>query len=72
VPPGVVGHQLPRLRLVGLAQAAIELQGVGDILLDFVAGAVTADDQVFAGGLVVGGVGGFHGMRLRGMLPGRV
>ena len=41
-------HQLPRL--LRLAQAAIELQHIGDVLGDFVTGAVAADDDVAHGG----------------------
>jgi len=70
--PGIVKHHLPRMRPVGLAQAAIQLQDVGDVLADFVAGAVTADDEVFRLGLAVGVGGVVHGMRLGVMLPGRV
>lgn len=49
---GIVKHHLPRrLALVGLAQAAIELENVGNVLGDLVAGAVAEDDDVFHGGL---------------------
>jgi len=40
----IVKHQLPRGRLLGLAQAAIELENVGNVLANLVAGAVAADD----------------------------
>ena len=63
---GDVGHDRLRLRLVRLAQVAIELQDVGDVLRGLVAGAVTADDEVLAGTLVVGIGCDFNGMRLRG------
>ena len=44
--PRIVKHQLPRLCLLRLAQAAIELQHIGDVLGNLVAGAVAADDDV--------------------------
>ena len=47
--PRIVKHQLPRLRLLRLAQAAIELQHIGDVLGNLVAGAVAADDDVAHG-----------------------
>ena len=43
---GIVKHKLPRLRLLRLAQAAIELQHVRDVFGDLVAGAVAKDDDV--------------------------
>ena len=46
---GIVEHHLVRLGLRGLAQAAIELENIGDVLADVVAGAVAADDDVFHG-----------------------
>jgi len=46
---GIVKHKLPRLRLLRLAQAAIELEDVGNVLGDFVAGAVAEDDDVSHG-----------------------
>ena len=46
---GIVKHELPRLCPVGLAHAAIQLQHVGNVLADLVAGAVAADDDVFHG-----------------------
>ncbi len=49
--PRIVKHQLPRLRLLRLAQAAIELQHIGDVLGNLVAGAVAADDDVAHGEL---------------------
>jgi hypothetical protein len=52
------------------AQAAIELQGLGNVLRDLVAASVTADDEVLASALVVGIGRGLRGMGLRGMLPG--
>jgi hypothetical protein len=42
-------HGLPRRCLLGLAQAARELENVGDVLGDIVAGAVAADDDVAHG-----------------------
>jgi hypothetical protein len=39
---GIVKHQLPRLGPLGLAQAAIELQDIGDVFADLVAGAADA------------------------------
>lgn len=45
-----------------------ELQDVGDVLRDLVAGGVTADDEVFGCGFVRV----VYGVRLRVMLPGRV
>jgi hypothetical protein len=47
---GIAKRHLPRLGLVRLAQAAIELQDVGNAFRDLVAGAVTADDEVFRPG----------------------
>ena len=57
-----------RLCVVHLMQAAIELQDVGDVFRNLVAGAVTADGEVFR----LGVVGLLHGMPLTVMLSGRV
>ena len=43
---GIVEHQLVRMRLLGLAQRPVQLEDVGNVLADFVAGAVAADDDV--------------------------
>ncbi len=45
----IVKHHLPRRGFVGLAQAAIELEHIGNVLGDLVAGAVAADDDVAHG-----------------------
>jgi hypothetical protein len=47
---GIVEHELMRLRLAGVPQAPIQLENVGNVLADLVAGAVAADDDVFHGG----------------------
>ena len=44
--PRIVIDDLPRLCLLRLAQAAIELQHIGDVLGNLVAGAVAADDDI--------------------------
>ena len=44
--PRIVINQLPRLGFLRLAQAAIELQDIGNVLGNLVAGAVAADDDV--------------------------
>lgn len=54
--PRIVIDELPRLCLLGLAQAAIELEHIGNVLGNFVAGAVAADDDVAHGGLAEYGV----------------
>ena len=43
---GIVIHDLARVSLRRLAQAAIELQHIGDVLADLVAGAVAQHDDV--------------------------
>jgi hypothetical protein len=53
-PPPDRKLQLPRACLLRLAQAAIELQHIGDVLGNLVAGA--ADDDVAHGGLAGGRV----------------
>lgn len=58
-----------RLHRRGLAQAAIQLQDFGDVLVDLVAGAATVDDEVFRGRVAVGTGRGLDGIRLRVMLP---
>jgi len=44
---GIVEHELARLCLLGLAQAAIELEDVGNVLADLVPRTVAANDDVF-------------------------
>ena len=46
---GIVEHHLARRGLLGLAQGPVQLEHIGNVLADLVAGAVAADDDVFHG-----------------------
>jgi len=46
---GIVERHLARHGLLGLAQGPVQLEHIGNVLADLVAGAVAADDDVFHG-----------------------